>query len=182
MLNEIWKEILEFPNYEVSNLGRIRNKKTGLIRKQHKGKTCIGYWNIMLWSKNKSKNCLVHRLVANAFIPNPLNKPQVNHIDGNRENNCVTNLEWVTVSENLKHSFRLGNKKARALGQKAYNSFYSNYHNVCWRKDKQRWTVTTKINNKRLTGKLFKSEVEAAKYADELLRLHNITDRPFNFP
>lgn len=182
MLNEIWKTIEEEPKFEVSNLGRIRVKKTGLIRKLHKGVTCKGYLNVMIYQgNNKHKNYLVHRLVAKAFIPNPEGKPQVNHIDNNRENNCVENLEWVTISENLKHAFKLGTKKARALGQKMPNA-QSKYHNVCYRKDRQRWTVTTKLNNKRLSQRLFKTEEEAAKWADDLLRINNITDRPFNFP
>lgn len=72
----------------------------------------------------------------------------------------------------MDHSAIKGSKRTTAK---------SKYHNVCWVEAKQRWKATTKLNGKRLSGKLFKTEEEAAKWADELLRLHNITDRPFNF-
>lgn len=184
MLNEIWKTIDEQPKYEVSNLGRIRVKATGLIRKQQKGVTCKGYWNISFYQGHglPTKNYLVHRLVAKAFIPNPNNLPQVNHIDSNRENNCVDNLEWISISDNLKHSFRSNNRKAPSSGKKSNNSFYSKYHNVCWRKDKQRWVSTVKKDGKRLSGRLFKDEIECAKWSDELIKTHNLQHRTLNFP
>ena len=72
----------------------------------------------------------------------------------------------------MNHSHSKGVKNPNAI---------SKYHNVCWRQDRQRWTTTTKLNGKRLSQRLFKTEEEAAQWADELLRIHNITDRPFNF-
>ncbi len=97
---ELWKTIDEFENYEVSNLGKVRNKTTRRILKP----TCRGGYQIIGLCKNsKGKTTQIHRLVALAFIPNPENKPQVNHIDKNRSNNIVSNLEWNTALENNTH-------------------------------------------------------------------------------
>ena len=102
-MREIWKDIKELSNkYQISNTGKIRscfdNPKilSTFVDK-------YGYERIVINKKHFS----VHRLVAKAFIPNPKNKPQVNHIDGNKTNNNVNNLEWSTNSENQKHSFRV---------------------------------------------------------------------------
>jgi hypothetical protein len=95
---EEWKIIENAPNYSVSNLGKVKNNKTGrilklkLIREQYEG--------VCLRVNKMNSNQKVHRLVAKAFIPNPLNKPCVNHIDYNTRNNRADNLEWVTISEN----------------------------------------------------------------------------------
>jgi hypothetical protein len=99
MFAEEWKDIQDYENYEVSNLGNVRNKKTGRILKSYdKG----GYAVVGL-SKTKGKIFQVHRLVCQAFILNPENKPQVNHIDKNGLNNNIKNLEWNTVLENNIH-------------------------------------------------------------------------------
>jgi len=99
MFVEEWKDILDYENYEVSNLGNVRNKKTGRILKSYnKG----GYAVIGL-SKTQGKIFYIHRLVCQAFIPNPENKPQVNHKDKNGLNNNVSNIEWNTVLENNIH-------------------------------------------------------------------------------
>jgi hypothetical protein len=96
---EVWADISNYDNYEVSNLGRVRNNKTGRILKASKKG---GYYSLRL-SCSKPKNYFVHQLVAQAFIPNLENKPQVNHIDKNGLNNKVNNLEWVTNKENSIH-------------------------------------------------------------------------------
>lgn len=100
---EEWKKVEKFPNYSVSNMGRIRNDKTNKMMKLHKAN---GYYKVDLRG-NEKKQLRVHRLVATAFIPNPRNKPQVNHKDGNRSNNNVDNLEWCTNQENILHSYRV---------------------------------------------------------------------------
>lgn len=102
---EEWKTIDINPNYEVSNFGRVRNKK-GHIMKLQVG--THGYFQVNLDFDGKNKTKKVHRLVATAFIPNPYNKPQINHIDGNKQNNHISNLEWCTGSENVKHAFNIG--------------------------------------------------------------------------
>ena len=84
-------------NYEVSNFGRVRNKKGHIIKLQV---GTYGYLQVNLDFNGKNKTKKVHRLVAKAFIPNIENKPQVNHIDGNKKNNHINNLEWCTKSYN----------------------------------------------------------------------------------
>lgn len=103
---EEWREIREYPKYSVSNEGRVRNFKTGRILKQGTHKQ--GYHLVWLSDENGRHGKSVHRLVAEAFIPNPNGKPQVNHIDGNKANNGVKNLEWNTGSENTKHAYKTG--------------------------------------------------------------------------
>jgi len=93
-----WKEVKGFKRYEVSDDGQVRNKKTGRVLKP--GKNSRGYLLVGLWFNGKRTNKYVHRLVTEAFIPNPENKSQVNHMDEDGTNNRVDNLEWVTAKEN----------------------------------------------------------------------------------
>lgn len=104
-------EIIGYEHYKISINGDIFNKKNKKL-KFKKGCSGTSYFQVCLSNKGKLKTILVHRLVALNFIPNPENKPQVNHIDGNKFNNNLSNLEWVTRSENIKHSIHiLGNPK-----------------------------------------------------------------------
>ena len=154
---EIWKDIKGYEGlYQVSNLGRIRsldrivksiyNSKRKMSGKILKPNVIGRYAIITLYDNDgKAKNRTIHRLVAQAFIPNPNNYPIVNHKDGNRLNNSVENLEWCTQSHNVKESYRLGiekpnltnlgkfgklNKKAKKIKQidtntnKTINYFY----------------------------------------------------------
>ena len=97
---EIWKQIKGFTNYEISSLGRVRNKDRVLRLQKH------NYVNILLTHNKKQYKRYIHRLVAQAFIPNE--KEEVNHKDGNKHNNNLDNLEWVTRSENTLHAYKTG--------------------------------------------------------------------------
>ena len=110
-MNELWKNIEEATNYEVSNLGRIRNTKTGQIL--NPGIAGNGYKQVSLRMKasNKFEKRYVHRLVAIYWIPNPEGKREVNHINLDRTNNNVENLEWITSSDNQRHKYENGDYK-----------------------------------------------------------------------
>lgn len=104
-MKEIWKDVVGYENkYQVSNLGNVKSlvfSKPKLLN-QYSDKN--GYLITRLWNKNKPKHCKVHRLVAEAFIPNTDNKPTVNHKDLNKSNNHVSNLEWMTRKEQSEHA------------------------------------------------------------------------------
>lgn len=98
---ETYKQILDYPKYEVSDLGNVRNIKTSLILKPiDNGK---GYKLVHLTNNLRRRICLIHRLVMITFNPIDI-KLDVNHIDGNKSNNNLSNLEWVTKSENTRHA------------------------------------------------------------------------------
>ncbi len=94
--------------YKVSEIGEIFNKDGKRINQRENDK---GYPCVSLWINGKSVYRRVHRIVAEVFIPNPDNKPQVNHLDMNRSNPNVNNLEWCTASENVIHSVKNGGRK-----------------------------------------------------------------------
>lgn len=108
-MKEIWRNISGYENlYQISNLGRVKSIKRNKIRKTGmSGK----YKSVILHKNNKPKAFTIHRLVAIAFIENPENKEQVNHIDENKLNNNVDNLEWCTRSENALHTYKNSPRK-----------------------------------------------------------------------
>lgn len=116
-MEEIWKDIEGYEGlYQISNLGRVKslgryiNKLSGNIWTDEKIKKSYtdrdGYYRVNLYKDSKIQTYMIHRLVALAFIPNTKDKPQVNHIDGNKENNNVSNLEWCTSKENNIHALK----------------------------------------------------------------------------
>lgn len=113
---EEWRPVVGYEGlYEVSNTGQVINIKTGHILKQHKDKD--GYWVLSL-KRDKYKTYFTHRLIAQAFIPNPDNLPMVNHKDEDKSNNRVTNLEWC----NAKYNSTYGTARERAAKTRHINA------------------------------------------------------------
>ena len=107
--NEIWREItISHGLYRVSNYGRVKSLWYGREKILNPSVNSAGYLHLVLCVDAKRIDCNVHVLVAQNFVPNPDNLPEVNHIDGNRLNNCAWNLEWTTQGENVRHAARLG--------------------------------------------------------------------------
>lgn len=104
MHNEILKEITDFPGYYVSDKGTVYSNKSGELTPLAPGRTGKGYLKVMLCKGPKQYCKKIHRLVAEAFIPNPDNLPQVNHLDENKYNNSVENLEWSSLGDNVRYS------------------------------------------------------------------------------
>ena len=160
-----WKLIEGFDGiYSVSNYGEVRNNRTGKLMKPSKNEK--GYLHINLTKSGKRKAMRINRLVAQVFIPNPENKPQVNHIDFNRENNCVNNLEWVTAQENTQYS--VCNRKLQGQQKKRNNktgerniTHYNGYYVV-------------RIYGKKYVSKSFKNIDDAKQWRD--LKLKEIYD------
>lgn len=135
---EIWKDIAECPKYQASTFGNIRNKETGTILKP--GTSGWGYLQVNLYYNSKSHTRYIHKLVAETFIPNPENKPEVNHENGIKTDNSVTNLCWATYGENEKHAYDTGLKSisdnvrnnARKMGtsQKTRQAAYDRHPNI----------------------------------------------------
>lgn len=112
-MQEEWRDIKGYEGlYQVSNLGKVRSLKFGKSKIRNSYKDSNGYLQIDLWNKGKRKMFLVHRLVATAFIFNPYNLPEINHIDRNVTNNSVSNLEYCDRSYNVQYS-----KKAKRIKQ-----------------------------------------------------------------
>lgn len=116
---EIWKRI-EDTEYSVSNLGRIKRQYKNAKERIVKTFSKNSYLAVNLYSHNSIKQFYVHRLVAKSFLPNTENLPQVNHIDGNKENNKVENLEWCTALENQKHKINVLNKNFKGSNNPMY--------------------------------------------------------------
>lgn len=122
---EEWKSVVGYEGYyEVSNMGRIRSIRYG-IKNLRLLRSTVGYLQIAFRVKNQIKRSSVHRIVAEAFIPNPENKPFVNHKNSVKSDNRLENLEWVTMSENVKHSYIDGkrNKERTKEGKKIIEIF-----------------------------------------------------------
>ena len=145
--------------YDISEDGEVKNTNTNKHLKKQINNS--GYYRVELSKKGRSKKLFVHRLVALSFIPNIENLPQVNHKDGNKLNNNVSNLEWITASNNKKHAFRV-------LGQKPNKAFNDKNGKTKIKKEE----IPSLIERKRYTTyKILAKEVGVnPKYLSNLLR------------
>lgn len=180
MLNSQIEKLIPVTGFEqiywVSNLGYITNGRKVL-------KTYLnnnGYVCLKISNEKGRKSVLLHRIVAEHFHPNPLNKPEVNHEDGNKENCAACNLTWVTSAENKLHAKQTGlwlhNKPS--TGIKLGRS--SQFHNVIWDKTRNKWVGTVRHGNKNYFPKRFDSEIDAAKHVNWILDELGLTDRTRN--
>lgn len=113
---EIWAIVPGYNgDYSISSIGRIMSKKFGKIRHMNPSINSAGYPYVGLSLNGSVKNHRIHRLVASAFISNPSNKPEVNHLNGDVTDSRVENLEWVTAKENTRHAFDVLGRKMRQL-------------------------------------------------------------------
>ena len=104
MVNEIWRDIKDYPNYMVSNLGRVKslcNNKTSKEKIIKPNKINSGYLRVALYKNGNIKKYLIHRLVAEAFIDNPNKLPCIDHINANKTDNRICNLQWCSHKENM---------------------------------------------------------------------------------
>ena len=184
MLNnndEQWKVITDFPKYEVSTFGNVRVIKTGKIRIPSTINS--GYHKLSLSKAKVKYSRTVHRLVMLTFSPIPnASKMQVNHIDGDKKNNNLSNLEWVTCGDNHRHAYETGLKDSTKnkyyVGLKHAKSV-TKYHNVSYDKNRDLFIGKVTHNNKHLEPKRFKTEEEAALHVNYIIDKYNLT-RPKN--
>jgi hypothetical protein len=146
---ETWKKIIEFPAFEVSDYGRVRNSKGKILE----GTEFNGYRRVSFRINGKLNSRLVHRSVAIAFIENLEGKEFVDHIDGNRSNNHISNLRWATVSENNANATKRVNSTSKHKG-------------VYWNKNRQLWESKITANKKNIVIGWYNDEDEAGRAYD----------------
>jgi hypothetical protein len=149
---EIWRIVKGYKSkygcYRVSNLGRVKN---GLGKELFKRKSKKGYMTVrMILIGGQEKNSQLHRVVAMAFIPNPDQLPQVNHLDGDKTNNKVSNLQWCTNRQNYDHAKGMGLLPVRPKGEKAYRATLS---------DKQALEIRAVVISKNGRGSITRKDL-----------------------
>ena len=142
---ELWKDIKDFENYEVSTFGNVRNKTSGLILKSSINKK--GYLQVYPSKNSQKKTIQVHKLVVCAFIENPNNLPQIDHIDRNQLNNNIENLRWITCQ---------------------HNNWNRTTKNISIRENGNYRVYYTIENGKAINKSNFKTEQEAKDYLEEI--------------
>jgi len=169
-MDEIWKDIEGYEGmYQISNLGRVKSLSRVVIRKNGVPNSVkekyfkrkihsTGYYLIGLTQFGKTINVKLHRLIAKAFIPNPKNLPDVNHIDGDKSNNELSNLEWTSTRENSVHGFLRRKKSSR-------------YPGVSWVSSRSKWCAFIKLDGTQMNLWSFKNEEDAKNaYLDAHVR------------
>ena len=182
-MEEIWEPVKGFEGYyEISNYANIKNSKGRIL------KTYLlnnGYVALKLHKDKVRTSHLVHRLVASTFIENnDINKTEVNHINGNKQDNTLHNLEWVTRSENTQHALNLGlydkiYTMKNNLGKKKKDSI-SKYYSVCYDRTRDKWIGSIRHNNVIYYRKRFDTQEKAALHVNWILDTLGLTDRPRN--
>ncbi len=156
--NECWRNISDYLTYQVSNVGRVRNSKTGRIMKPFT--TTTGYFQIGLCKEGKQKLYQIHRLVAQAFIENPDNKKIVDHVNHKITDNTILNLRWVSSSEN-----QMNRTKQQITSS-------SKYKGVSFNKACNKWHARLQLNKHMKHIGFFANEKEAAaKYNESAIEL-----------
>ena len=159
-MEEIWKDIIDYEGtYQVSNFGNIKGYN-GLRKPDNSN----GYSKLTLHLNSEKRKFYAHRLVAIHFIPNPNNLPQVNHKDGDKFNNHVDNLEWVSRIENMCHANKNINKT-------------SIYTGVYWSVPKSKWVSEIGINNKSIRLGTFDNEENAYQARLQYEKDNNIINK-----
>ena len=165
---EEFKKIEEYENYEVSNKGNVRNTDTGRILKPCKNNW--GYLSVNLYKDGIRKKFKIHRLVGYAFIPNPENLREIDHIDQNKANNSISNLRWVSRSNNNRNRPKKQNGTSKFMG-------------VCFDKKNEKYKAQINIDNKQIHIGYYEKEEDAAKARDAYVKEKNLTEFcNLNFP
>lgn len=158
MQEELWKAIKGYEGlYQVSNLGKIKNLITNKILKGFYNKK--GYLSVKLYNKNNTKTFYIHRLVALNFINNTENKLQVNHINGIKDDNNLSNLEWCTNVENMNHRYT-------SLGKEKYSLYFNKERNL--------WESYINYKGTKINLGRFKHKNDALKvFEEKYIELYN---------
>ena len=156
IVNEEWRTISDYENYQISNMGRVKNIKTEKILKLSIGYR--GYCQISLWKDGKGTTSMVHRKVAHEFLENPKEELYIDHIDRNRTNNCINNLRWVNSSQNQMNRTKSINKTSAFKG-------------VSFEKNIGKWRCQIRIDGKLQRHVYFEIEKDAARKYDEIAAL-----------
>ena len=161
IINDIWRSVSSYPSYQVSNIGRVRNTETGgILKPMLSGRVGHEYFRVCLYDNGVRTDHYVHKLVGTEFIDNPYNKPRVDHINGNKTNNCIENLRWAFDNENNMNS-RKTSKRTSSI-----------YKWVHWSKWHNKWKATIVKDRKAIHLGYFHDEKEAAKaYNDKAIEL-----------
>ena len=166
---EEFKKIDDYENYEISNMGNVRNTDTNMILKPCKNRD-DGYFRVSLSKNNIRKTFLIHRLVGFAFIPNPQNLPCIDHINQDKTNNSISNLRWVSKSNNNRNITKRQNTTSKFMG-------------VSFHKRDKKYQARISINNKPKYIGLYEKEEEAGRAFDDYIKDHNLTEfYTLNFP
>jgi len=153
---EDWKQITNYPNYEISNLGNVRNKKGNILALD----ITRGHYYIKLYKDSKGKTKYIHQLLAEAFIPNLENLSLIDHIDRNPLNNSLDNLRWADKSINSLN--------------RVSKPHTSKFRGVSWDKSRNKFQVKIELNKKQIFLGRFEREEEGALAFNNFVISHNL--------